>query len=524
MKHLKIAGLTDVGMVREKNEDSLFARIYDDLAVLVVADGMGGYIGGNFASGIVVQAVRKLFDLNRKRLPPDELIEDCLVLANRRVGELSRDRYEGMMVGSTVSMAVVRPPEVHFTNLGDSRLYHLRGSSVEQKSRDHTMLQKLLEAGALKPEEAAGYAHKNIVYKSVNGEEGLEVDPVRTFDLEKGDALLLCSDGLSNYVRPEEMARALQGTSSIREAARYLVNLANRRGGDDNITVVLLEYGKYDRVRGLKLERIPKAVRAGGKRRRRWVLAPLFALLAAAVVLLVAGLRDETLFPRLSGFFSKSKADESVEKVEPAKIEPEDPDGSFGSIPLRSNPQDLSEEEAKKMFEMRGFFAGEWNLGGQFEEEFIAQEPELGFVVARYTGLMWYASSDQPAGLFDDASKHIQDLNDRAVGRHSDWRLPTLEEAASLLRAERNESGGHVSDRFGNIPSLIWTSDREPGGSEESDEGLRWFVDLRQGLIVSMNETSALAKNPRPYVLPVRTHKKKSETRDDGQSRVLPPS
>ncbi len=308
MKNIKISALTDVGMVREENEDNFWHRDYGNIVAATVADGMGGHIGGRAASETAVETIERLFNQNRGRLAVVELIEDCLVLGNRKIREKAAEKFRGMNIGTTCTLAVVSAPEagrgaaprgrsgeliVHFGHIGDSKLYLINGDEITQKSTDHTMLQRLLDTDALKPEQAETFSHKNVIYKSLGGTEKLDLDPVEQFPLGWGNILLLCSDGLSNYLKPPEMVYILQGSGNLKRAAEYMVDLAKFRGGDDNITVVLLEYGKYPRKKGVTLENIKKVKRKGsGKKKivlkisKRDVVILLLAALAILAALL----------------------------------------------------------------------------------------------------------------------------------------------------------------------------------------------------------------------------------------------
>lgn len=326
MENLQIRCLSDTGLVRTENEDSHWSQNFSDMAVLVVADGMGGQLGGREASQIVVETCRELFDQNRTRLEPDELLNDCLELANRKIHDISQTEFQGRPVGSTCTLALVKEKmeqlrgaeekalEVFCAHVGDSRLYHLQGSKISQITTDHTMLQKLLDANALSAAEADNYAHKNIIYKSLNGDEKLEFDPIIRFDFLWGDALLICSDGLFNYLGDDEFSEILEGTQSLGDAADYLVNLAKFRGGDDNITVCLLEYGKFPRQKSVKLKKIRKIRRAGGKKKKIAVLLVLFILLAAASGLLWITLKNES--ERIRGNEIETNSSQPKDKTE----------------------------------------------------------------------------------------------------------------------------------------------------------------------------------------------------------------
>jgi protein phosphatase len=288
MKDIKLFALTDIGMARFRNEDHYFFKVYEDTAVAVVADGMGGAAFGEVASRIVVETVEEVFEgkKDKDKPGPQQLIEECLRLSHRKIRKKAKNELGNPRMGTTCTLVAVntvpaggtggkgsspspakkasrqrKKTTVFFGHIGDSRLYHIRNDRVEQKTTDHTMMQKLLEAGALKPEDIETFAHKNVIYKSLGGSETVAIDPVQQFDIKKKDVLLLCSDGFSNYIRPEEMSRALRAVTNLEKSARYLVNLAKYRGGDDNITVILIEYGRYPRQKDIKLEDVPKMER-----------------------------------------------------------------------------------------------------------------------------------------------------------------------------------------------------------------------------------------------------------------------
>jgi len=538
VKNIQISGLSDAGMVRDKNEDSLWSAAFKEMAVLVVADGMGGYLGGQMASGIVVQTVKKLFDLNRSRLSPPELIEDSLVLANKKIRELSHSHFEGLTVGSTCVLAVVTPPDgaskrklrgllrVQYAHLGDSRLYLIRGSAIRQISIDHTMLQKLLESGILSGAEADNYAHKNVIYKSLNGDEKLALDPIQSFDLERGGVLLLCSDGLSNFVSPEDMIRVLQGTPTLDQAVNYMVHLANARGGDDNISVLMLEHGGYERQKNVKLDKLPRLKRKSAARRKRVLLAALFALLAVSAGMLYLEVRSGHIpgsgvkTGKLSKIVKPSRPNEKAgtsskpttnqsKAIEADRLPPEEttslapgtpaaelapsaakqaaqvagPEQQSGSAPsrtllLRSDPTSLSELQAKQLFKDRGFFSRAWNPGGGVSGE-AKREVKLKqetVVVDDATGLAWDSSwSDKPL-TYDKAKRWIKDLNKKGFAGFKDWRLPTVEEAASLLESIKKNGKLNISPLFSPTQKTIWTCDAV---AEELHKA--WAIDFEDG-------------------------------------------
>lgn len=270
MKDIKVFGLTDVGMVRPHNEDHYLLKIYDDMVVAAVADGMGGAAYGEVASRITVETVEDLFEKNRSSMAVEILVREALLRSHQKIREEGKLLHGNMSMGTTCTLVAVarkkskapkRPPLLAYMgHIGDSRFYLIHKDEIQQKSTDHTMVQKLLEAGALKPDEASRFVHKGIIYKSLGGSETLKMDSVETFSLKKGNILLLCSDGFSNYIRPADMVMSLQAKPDLEQAAHYMVELAKYRGGDDNITVVLVEYGLYPRKKDIELEEIPGPV------------------------------------------------------------------------------------------------------------------------------------------------------------------------------------------------------------------------------------------------------------------------
>ena len=302
MQHINMFGLTDIGMVREENEDSFWFHIYEDMAVAVVADGMGGHIGGKLSSKLAVSTAKELFQQNRGRLSGAELVEDCLLLGNRKIRDYSKVEFEGKSMGTTCTMILVeaRPPvglreairgrtprslpeedyfvaaldetaestggedyhwNVYLGHVGDSRLYWIKGDGIVQKSKDHTIVQRLIDSESLTPDQAENYAYKNVLYRALGGVDDLTSGPIENFPIKQGEVLLLCSDGLSNYIKPAEMVRIVQGTKDLKRACQYLATLANNRGGKDNITVLLVEFGRYQRNKDVFLEPLKKIKR-----------------------------------------------------------------------------------------------------------------------------------------------------------------------------------------------------------------------------------------------------------------------
>lgn len=245
------AGLTDVGRKRNHNEDSFL--LDDELQLYVVADGMGGHAGGGTASRIAVETID--MELRRARDSrdnpfisspnlQDSLLPEALRTAVERAclaiftTAQEDPRLSGM--GTTVISLVVRDNQVFFAHVGDSRAYLIRGPLIQQVSEDHSLVNEQIKAGMITPEEAKHSRYKNIITRSVGFEEEVQVD-VMGVVAEPGDVFLLCSDGLANMVEDRELHEAVQACATLAEVPKRLIDLANERGGDDNITVIVVQ-------------------------------------------------------------------------------------------------------------------------------------------------------------------------------------------------------------------------------------------------------------------------------------------
>lgn len=242
---MRVGGITNIGMVREINQDSFAAR--QDLGVYVVADGMGGHAAGEQASSSAVRTIidvlsRYDFETNTYNGQPIGL-EDVLRLAMQEANQqilleaLNDQALEGM--GTTAVVAVDRQSELVIGHIGDSRVYRIRGDVVDQLTEDHSVVQQLVRAGAISLAEAQVHPYKNVITRCLGMQNDVEADVFR-IPLEAGDRFVLCSDGLSNLVSPSQIQEVVAASDDPEQACQLLVNLANGRGGNDNITVVLL--------------------------------------------------------------------------------------------------------------------------------------------------------------------------------------------------------------------------------------------------------------------------------------------
>lgn len=234
--------LTDVGVKRNMNQDFVYAsdQPVGNLSNLyIVADGMGGHNAGDLASRYTVEVMVDYIE-GASETRPIPLLEEAIEAANRKVLERAMEdkQLEGM--GTTVVAATVQDDCLYVANVGDSRLYLLDGSSIEQITKDHSLVEEMVRSGQIGREEARNHPEKNVITRAVGVKSRLRID---FFDiaLYEGDRFLLCSDGLTNMVEDEDIFEMVKRETSLERAAHRLVVLANRNGGKDNISVVLAE-------------------------------------------------------------------------------------------------------------------------------------------------------------------------------------------------------------------------------------------------------------------------------------------
>jgi len=256
--------LSDEGRVRRSNEDSFLAanlteRIAMDRngilrfssgpkgALFAVADGMGGAAAGEMASRLCIRVLyQRVLELIRahKAPQPDSLegiLVDAVGTANARVYELGRSNEELNGMGTTLTAALEVAGHVVLGQIGDSRAYLVREGEIGQLTRDQSLVARMVGKGDLTEEEARYHPQRNILLQAVGVESKVEV-ALRTVNLQPYDVLLLCSDGLHNQISPEEMLEIMANIQDKRDVCSTFIELANERGGPDNITALLIQY------------------------------------------------------------------------------------------------------------------------------------------------------------------------------------------------------------------------------------------------------------------------------------------
>jgi protein phosphatase len=222
---------TDTGRQRNANEDSFFVRA----PIFVVADGMGGAQAGEVASRTAAEA----FDVDLPEGPPEKVLRETILTANRRIHDLARADPSRAGMGTTLTAAIVDATgeEVAIGHVGDSRAYRLRGGKLEQLTRDHSLVEEMRRQGQITEAQAEDHPQRSIITRALGPEPEVEPD-VHTVPAGPGDVFLICSDGLTTMLGEDRIAKLLGDAGSMEAAVRALVDEANRAGGRDNITAL----------------------------------------------------------------------------------------------------------------------------------------------------------------------------------------------------------------------------------------------------------------------------------------------
>jgi len=245
---VRVGARTDVGKVRTRNEDAYLV----EEPLFAVADGMGGHRGGNVASALTIEAIREA-------APTWDPSGDPLVQAVRRANRVVHERAAGdhnlRGMGTTVTVLQTSGAAAVIAHVGDSRAYLLRDGDLRQLTHDHTLVQQMVDEGKISQEEAGVHPARNIITRSLGVDEDVDVDEQR-LDLRPGDRVLLCSDGLTGMLEADEIGQVMRDERDPQAAADTLVDLAVERGGDDNVTTVVvdLEEGDDDARRAVPAE------------------------------------------------------------------------------------------------------------------------------------------------------------------------------------------------------------------------------------------------------------------------------
>lgn len=243
---IEIATLTDVGRQRANNEDSYLYWEPDTEKefsikgrLAVIADGMGGYEGGQEASRLAVETVRSVYD-NSFAGDPRQTLVAAFQTAHSTIQRYASEHIEFQGMGTTCTALCMLDHELYFAHVGDSRLYLVRSKTVTRLTRDHSYVGRLVESGIVRAEDAESHPQRHILTAALgSGREVVPDVPEQPIALEKSDALVLCTDGLWSLVSEQEIAAAVRSGTPA-DASAALVKIALERGGPDNITVLIL--------------------------------------------------------------------------------------------------------------------------------------------------------------------------------------------------------------------------------------------------------------------------------------------
>lgn len=241
---IKAYARSDKGKVREINQDYFYiSNSLDEVQLYILADGMGGYNGGEIASSLAVQTAKNYIENNFKEIEKDrdsiiQLLGSSMEYANMVVYEKSKENPELQGMGTTLEICLIYNNKVYIGHVGDSRIYRIRKQFIRKLTQDHSYVQKLVKEGTITNEQAEHHPQKNMLMKALGCNAFVEPD-VMVKGFLKDDILIICSDGLTNLVGQDTIYE--MASKNIEQATKDLVQLANDRGGYDNVTVVIIK-------------------------------------------------------------------------------------------------------------------------------------------------------------------------------------------------------------------------------------------------------------------------------------------
>ena len=240
---MQFGAVTDIGRQRKINEDNYFVNDDDVFAYAIVADGMGGHQAGEVASMMVIDIITNHLKNNLSAeldyVETGEVIRQAFIAANSIIYTYAKNHYKIMGMGTTTTLSMLYGGKVITAHVGDSRSYMIADDSIKQITKDHSYVQELVARGEITQAQAKNHPKKNYITRAMGAEDTVKVDI--TIKPYNGEKILICSDGLSNYVDDEEIRENINKQNTLQEGAQTLVDIANERGGRDNITVVVLE-------------------------------------------------------------------------------------------------------------------------------------------------------------------------------------------------------------------------------------------------------------------------------------------
>jgi protein phosphatase len=237
---IEVSHRTDIGCVRQTNEDALF--IDPQCRVFIVADGMGGHNAGDVASRIACDFISRALTSetgDTGRIAPEELLKRSVEQAHEEILRRADEEPEYKGMGTTAEVLWLAEGQARWAHVGDSRIYLIRDGQMAQMTRDHSLVNEHIQLGLLNPEDARQSPLRHVILQALGTQGKIEVETGSTL-CRPGDLFLLCSDGLTDAVRDEELARILLSAADLEAAARNAVEMARQMGGPDNISLILV--------------------------------------------------------------------------------------------------------------------------------------------------------------------------------------------------------------------------------------------------------------------------------------------
>lgn len=243
---MKVVAKTHVGMVREKNEDSYYVD-NEKQEVFIVADGMGGHLSGEvaskmaveFAANLIKEKIESVSEITSELML--EWITEVVDKTNDAVYRKSFDDEKFTGMGTTLVMVINREKNLYFGHVGDSRAYIIKGEEITQVTKDHTLVQALVDSDSITMEQARVHPKRNIITRALGTNLTTKVDVFKIDKIETDTILLMCTDGLTGNITDEEICRILN-SDGIERGSELLIDLANKRGGQDNVTLLIIQF------------------------------------------------------------------------------------------------------------------------------------------------------------------------------------------------------------------------------------------------------------------------------------------
>ena len=233
---------TDIGMSRNMNQDYYYISDDEELSIFILADGMGGYNGGEIASKIAVESARKFLEENFKKVQNDRkqivnILKSATNYANNTVYEISKENKNLEEMGTTLEICLIYNNKIYISHIGDSRVYSIIDGKIQRLTIDHSYVEKLVRDGTITREEAENHPKKHVLIKALGCVPEVEPDIIEA-ELKKEEIIVICSDGLTNMLKDEQIKNIV--INNIENPEKELIKEANIAGGYDNITAIII--------------------------------------------------------------------------------------------------------------------------------------------------------------------------------------------------------------------------------------------------------------------------------------------